>query len=218
MLQFKFGKISLADLKQVVNLRPQGMGDYDWLNTDSIPLSNYEKERLADLQRSISKTRSHLLNEATIWSRVIYPLLALAEQDTVQAWAQVSLSAKYDQFSIEGVADGVMGRSIDGYLETPYLVVVEAKRGVEAENPQFQLYGQLLAAARLNWLNDAQDPQEIFGCYTIADVWTFYRAIVCELDNDRPTLTLESSREFSEALEADVVFKILKGIVTRKLA
>ena len=81
--------LSLADLKQVVTLRPQGMGNYEWLNTDSIPLSHYEKECLADLQRSISKTRSHLLNEATIWSRVIYPLLALAEQDTVQAWAQV---------------------------------------------------------------------------------------------------------------------------------
>ena len=187
MLPFTFGKISLADLKQVVTLRPQGMGNYEWLNTDAILLSHYEKERLADLQRSISKTRSHLLNEATIWSRVIYPLLALAEQDTVQAWAQVSLSAKYDRFSIEGVADGVMGQSIDGYLETPYLVVVEAKRGVEAENPQFQLYGQLLAAARLNWVNDSQDPQEIFGCYTIADVWTFYRAVICGLDNERPT-------------------------------
>ena len=217
MLQFNFGKVSLADLKQVVNLRPQGMGEFDWLRIDRILLSDYEQQRLDDLRRSLSKTRSHLLNEATIWSRVIYPLLALAEQGTVQAWAQVNLSAKYDRFSIEGVADGVMGQSIDGYLETHYFVVVKAKRGIEAENPQFQLYGQLLAAARLNWQNDDQDPQEIFGCYTIADVWTFYRAEVQALESDRPTMILESSREFSEAQEAEVVFKILKGIVSRKL-
>ena len=44
MLQFTFGKINLADLKQVVILNPQGMGNYDWLDIDSIPLSNYEKE------------------------------------------------------------------------------------------------------------------------------------------------------------------------------
>ena len=93
MLQFTFGKVSLADLKQVVNLRPQGMGEFDWLRIDQILLSNYEQQRLDDLRRSLSKTRSHLLNEATIWSRVIY--LLLAEKGTVQAWAQVNLSAKY---------------------------------------------------------------------------------------------------------------------------
>ncbi len=114
MLQFTFGKVSLMDLKQVVNLQPQGMGEFDWLRIDQILLSNYEQQRLDDLRRSLSKTRSHLLNEATIWSRVIYPLLALAEQGTVQAWAQVNLSAKYHCRCLDllsGGGTGIGGRS-----------------------------------------------------------------------------------------------------------
>jgi hypothetical protein len=65
-----------------------------------------------------------------------------------------------------------------GMMESPYIVVVETKRGIDNQNPLFQLYGQLLAAAHLNWENENQEhsPQEIFGCYTIADSWTFVRA------------------------------------------
>ena len=48
-----------------------------------------------------------------------------------------------------------MGYSVAGRLEMPYLVVVETKRGVENQNPIFQLYAQLLAAARLNWEGDS---------------------------------------------------------------
>ena len=82
------------------------------------------------------------------------------------------LSAVYNQFEVDGIANGVMGYSVAGWLEMPYLVVVETKRGVENQNPIFQLYAQLLVAARLNWEDDSlQDSkaerapmQEIFGC------------------------------------------------------
>ena len=45
------------------------------------------------------------------------------------------LSAVYSQFEVDGMANGVMGYSVAGRLEMPYLVVVETKRGVENQNP-----------------------------------------------------------------------------------
>ncbi len=55
--------------------------------------------------------------------------------------------------------------------------------------------------------------QEIFGCYTIADVWTFVRAKISEIDSDRPVMVIENSREYSENWEAEMILKILKSIV-----
>jgi len=40
------------------------------------------------------------------------------------------LRATYPQFEIDGVADGVLGKCVSGLLETPFLVVIEAKRGL----------------------------------------------------------------------------------------
>jgi hypothetical protein len=158
------------------------------------------------------------MNEATIWSRGIYPLLFLVEQGQIQAWSGVALQATYPQFELEGIADGVLGKCVSGFIEAPFLIVVEAKRGLEAVNLVYQLYGQLLAAAHLNWENNSNDPQEIFGCYTVADIWTFIRAEVAGMTADRTTLRIEFSREYPEQVEAATIVKILKGIVARYLA
>jgi hypothetical protein len=157
------------------------------------------------------------MNEATVWARAIYPLLMLAEQDAVRAWAQVPLRATYPTFEISGVVDGVLGKELAGELEAPYLVFVEAKRGIEAQNPQYQLYGEMLAAAYINWKLDGQDPQTIFGCYTVADAWTFVKGEVLGMASDRPALSLESSREYSGKLEAETIVKILQQIVAQNL-
>lgn len=126
------------------------------------------------------------------------------------------LQAHYAKFDTEGIADGVLGRSVAGRLEAPYLIVVETKRGIENQNPLFQLYTQLLAAARLNWELDGLEPQEVFGCYTIADSWTFVRAEVKGLESDRPTLTVEGSKEYTEKNDAEIILQILQGIVSRR--
>jgi hypothetical protein len=96
-------------------------------------------------------------------------------------------------------------------------VFVEAKRGIEAQNPQYQLYGEMLAAAYINWELNGQDPQTIFGCYTVADVWTFVKGEVLGMASDRPALSLESSREYSGKLEAETIVKILQQIVAQNL-
>lgn len=195
----------------------KGMGDYAWLNPASTPLAAKHQAQLTDLQARLVRDRTLLMNEATIWSRAIYPLLLLAERDEIQAWAEVEVRGEYPNFTVAGVADGVLARCIEGELKTPYLIVVEAKCGLEAENPKYQLYGQLLAIAQMNWQTTKLEPQEVFGCYTIAATWTFVRAYVSGMASDRPTLTVESSQDYVEKLEAAQILGILQGIVSRCL-
>lgn len=215
MNKLTLAQVTLADLKRVVNLREKGIGNHEWTQVDAIHLTEREQYRLHEIEQILDADPVHLLNEITIWSRAIYPLLQLSEQDDIRALAGVPLQATYPNFSIDGIADGVIGKSITGRIESPYLVMVETKRGIEGQDPIPQLYGELLAAARLNWENDPHAPQEIFGCYTIADSWTFVRATVANLESDQPTLTTEHSREYTEKTNSAQILRILKAIVAR---
>jgi hypothetical protein len=217
MTSLILSKISLADLRNLVVIREQGVANYEWLQVDQVQIDEAENRRLKDIQSHLLNYQTHLMNEATIWSRAIYPLLLLAEKPPIQAWAEVALTAHYKNFDLDGMADGVLGKCVAGYIEAPYLVVVEAKRGLEAQNPQFQLYGQLLAAARINWETDHRLPQEIYGCYTIADTWTFIRGEITDIETDKPIMQVEASREYAEKLEAEIILKILKRIVDKRL-
>jgi hypothetical protein len=76
-----------------------------------------------------------LLNEATIWSRAIYPMLMLAGSEHMQAFAQVPLEARVARFELSGTLDGAPATSLTGGVEAPFLVVVEAKLGLDAINP-----------------------------------------------------------------------------------
>ncbi|NEO73642.1 hypothetical protein [Moorena sp. SIO3H5] len=58
--------------------------------------------------------------------------------------------------------------------------------------------------------------QTVFGCYTIADTWKFLRAEVEAIEQERPIMRVEYSREYVGRLESETIFKILKGIVGLK--
>jgi hypothetical protein len=184
---------------------------------DSLSASETEKPYLQGLMIRLRQTPTLLINEATLWARAIYPLLVLAERNPIQVWSQVPLQAQYAGFELDGIADGVLGKVVADRLKYPYLVIVETKQGVAGQNPLFQLYAQLLAAAHLNWEQDHLLPQEIFGCYTVADVWTFVRAEISGIDTDMPTLRVEYSREYGEKYEAETILKILKKIVSKHI-
>jgi hypothetical protein len=211
------GKLSLNDLRPLLDLDEREVADYPWLQVQDIPLSESEQQQLDWVKSRLVDEQTHLLNEATIWGRAIYPLLLLAERRNIRAWAEVPLSTAFPNFDIAGIIDGVLGKSVAGRLTSPYLVVVEAKRGIEGADPIPQLYGQLLIAAHLNWQTNALEPQEIFGCFTIADNWTFLRAELSAIASSKPRLLLEFSREFSEKYEPYVILKILKRIVESHL-
>lgn len=213
--KLKTSNLSLHQLQAYVTLHEQEVNSYSWLDASNVYLSESEQTRLAFLKEDLQHRRVQLMNEATVWARAIYPLLVLAEDQDIHAHTGISLSAMFQEFEIEVIADGVLGRGFGGSVDSPYLVVVEAKRGVEGQNPLVQLYLEVLAAAHLNWQNDGKPTQELFGCYTVADVWTFLKAEVSGFESPKPALKIEFSREFFEKVEADEICKILKKIVQR---
>lgn len=218
MDRLKLSTLSLEVLPTIIQLDERPIADYPWLIVDRIHLGEEDQRQIETIVRRVRKSPTNLLNEATIWGKAIFPLLLLAEQDTIEAWAEVPLSAQYATFTIDGIADGVLGRGVTGRLVTPYLVMIEANRGIDGENPIAQLYGQLLCGAWQNWQQDKQDPQEIFGCFTVGQTWQFVRAEVAGMESDRPRLQVEYSQEYSEKLEAELIVRILKSIVQRHLS
>ncbi len=215
MLRFTFSELSEETLNSIVKLREREVVPEKWIQR-MMALNDEEQERLKFLTSYLRNRQTHLMNEATIWSRAIYPLLMLAERGNIQAWAGVPLKAQYPRFELEGEADGTLASSVSGRIRVPYLIVVlQAQRGIDAPNPQFQLYGEMLAAAWLNWRGNHQTAQEIFGCYTISDSWTFVHGTVEGLEADKPVFTAELSAEYGERFEAETILQILKFIAAK---
>ena len=214
MPKFIFSDLSKNNLKSIVKIEEKGVVPERWAKM-SASCPPQDKNKIDLIQSYLKYHRLNLMNEATLWARAIYPLLMLAEQDNIEAWAEVPLNSKYPHFELDGIVDGVLGDCRSGMIEAPYLVVIEeAKRSLEAKLPQFQVYGAMLAAAWLNWQQSpSTTEQEIFGCYTISDNWTFIRGIVSYFEADYPVIQLEFSPEYFQRLEAETILQILKCIV-----
>lgn len=214
MMSLKLADLTLATLHSLVNLQQIEAESAFW-DALQTPLTQQDVAHIGFITTHLEKSPPVVMNEATIWSRAIYPLLLVGERGLVQAWAQVPLKAVYSRFELEGIADGVIGRTLLGQVDLPYLVVVETKRGTDAPNPQYQLLGAMLAAA---WMNQQRKPaahQEIFGCYTVSDTWTFVHGVVSGFELDRPSITVRLSGEYAERLQAEEIARLLKGIVAR---
>ncbi|MGH9936228.1 MAG: Clp protease N-terminal domain-containing protein [Blastocatellia bacterium] len=208
---FKFSELTPNSLNSIVMIEEKGVTPDFWDKVD-VSLTEQERQRVEALVSSFLNKSVLRMNEATIWSRVIYPLLVLAEQGSLEAWGQLPLKAQYSGFVLEGVADGVVGLNISGITKSFCLILIEAKRGMEAQGLLIHLYAAMLAAARLNWERDNRVPQEIFGCYTVADNWTFMHGLVSDIEAARPAMTVASSREYAEKVEAETILRILKFI------
>jgi hypothetical protein len=213
---FKFSELTPDSLNYIATIKEKGVAPDIWDKMD-LSLTEQERGRVESVASSLLDTSVVQMNEATIWSRAIYPLLVLAEQGSLVAWAQLPLKAQYLGFALEGIADGVMGHNISGLAKSLCLVVVQAKHEPDAQDPLIQLYGAMLAAARLNWGRDDRDTEEIYGCYTIADNWIFAHGLVADMDAPRPTMTVALSRAYSGTVEGETVLRILK-FITRKYA
>ncbi len=213
MRHFNLSQIGIDDLASLVDLDDQGMCEAPWAEWSELPLTVDEAQELGYVTRRLRSLPATLVNEATIWGRVVFPILVLCERDGLQAWSQVPLHATVGDAELDGVVDGALGRPVTGRLDPPYLLVVEAKRGVDAPSPQFQLYGELLAASKLHHTRRARERQVMHGCMTVADTFTFVRCEVGELAGARPTMLVASSREFSAKTEAREILAVLKGVV-----
>ncbi|MEM7533260.1 MAG: hypothetical protein AAF639_13850 [Chloroflexota bacterium] len=197
--------------------------DCAWQQYEHVQLSDTQQVVLDYIVGGVAKGRTSIMNEATLWARLNYPLLQLAETEQLQAWSEVSTSADLPYVTLHGVIDGVLGYTLASQLHTPWLVIVEAKKGLENKDPRYQLYGQILATIFLNHqakrtsadVEITVDESVLYGGYTVVDNWTFIRAKVTNLETNRPKMRLAFSREYAGRLEAETILKILT-IITHK--
>lgn len=216
MQTYRFSELTEETLDSLVTLHGK-IGVSEAWEQMQITLTAEEGKRIDIFRADLEELELIAMNEATLWSRVVYPLLVLAEQEHIRAWAGVPLKATYATFQLEGEADGALAPCVLGRMRQPYFVVHETKRGVNAPDPLYQLLGEMLAAAWLNWKKDANRAPEIFGCYTVAASWAFVRGVVSEIDSEKPTFAVEKSRTYDGVSDAERIVQILKVIVAKHL-
>jgi hypothetical protein len=213
MKTYVFNELTTAVLAEIADIRTEPSAPAFWEELARRELREHDRAQLGFIKEKLLYYKAQRVNAATIWARAIYPLLALAERGDIRAWSAVSLAATFDDVEVHGDADGALAQSINEEVGTPYLVVIEAKRGVAGTDPMPQLLGAMLCAGRLNEVNGHPLP-EVFGCYTIADVWTFLLGKV-DWSHARPRMTVLSSREYAEKTEAEAILGILGAIVSK---
>lgn len=210
---YAFNQLNATNLQEIAAIHYELAQPAVWEELGRRALGDTERTALAPLVAKLRDFGLHLANEATVWARAIYPLLALAERRGIFAFSVVSLAARFDDVEIRGEADGALAANVNAEPGAPYLVVIEAKRGIGATEPVSQLLGAMLCAAQRNE-RDGKPAEEIFGVYTIADVWTFVRAQI-DWSHPRPTMRVLASGEYVEKLEAATILAILESIIDR---
>ena len=66
MEKLTLSKISKADLKRFVQLEEKGIGSYEWLNLESITITQDEQQQVGYIQSHLLNYSIHLMNEATM--------------------------------------------------------------------------------------------------------------------------------------------------------
>ena len=213
-----------------VRSRLHAPGPEPWDSFARTELVGDERTELTALHKRLAYYTTARVNEATLWARAIYPLLVVAEAGDVRAWSQVALSVVVrgsdfrglgdEPLRLQGVVDGALAVDAAGQPVAPFLLVVEAKRALDAVDPLPQLQGAMLTVA-LQRLDEQPDrAHDVFGCFTVADAWTFLRGRFrrSPVSDGRFEITVEyhPSRELSERTEAEAIASILKSIVAQR--
>lgn len=213
MRRLLFAQVTLEDLQSLAQIKDVGLRSKPWDELARGDLTAAEEQIVAQISADLRRYQPSLVNETTVFARSIYPLLVLAETEGVQALADVGIRAQIGDVELAGMADGAMGRAVAGELRAPFLLLVEAKRGVEGVSPVAQLYAEMFAAALSNARESGRAGTTLYGCYTIADNWTFVQLTAEGLDSPQPALTIVTSSELNEKMEAGTIARILKSIV-----
>ncbi len=212
-----FGELTSDTIEALVALRTQPEQPEFWDELARGELLPQDQAFLAAVVARLEHFPAHRANEATTWARAIYPLLTLAEQGNIRAFAEVPMSAKIGDTELSGIADGALALGISADARAPFVVVIEAKRGVRATDPLPQLLGALLCASSLNQRAGQAVPS--FGVFTIADIWTFARAMCTPaIEGGKVQMTVTLSREYAERTEATAIVRILQSLVAQALA
>ncbi len=203
-----------------VHSRFHAQGAEPWESFSRTELTDEDRTELSSLARHLAFYTTTRVNEATLWARAIYPMLMVAEVGDVRAWSQVALNVVVrggEPIRLQGVVDGALAVDVAGQPTVPFLLVVEAKRLLDAVDPLPQIQGAMLTVALQRLDAQPDRTHEVFGCFTIGDIWTFLLGrFCCSPASDGITAEYHPSRELSERTEADVIASILKAIVARE--
>src|SRR5262245_47481006 len=93
MTKLSLASVTLDDLSRLAAMESRGVTQDPWDGAIEA-LDEGTLVQLRYLTAKLAQAQPTTLNEATIWSRAVYPLLELAEIDRVRAWAEVALVAK----------------------------------------------------------------------------------------------------------------------------
>lgn len=223
MASLSLNALTAESIRSLCRLSGHDVTEEPWRTLSASELSDDDRRLVSFYTSKNFATSATAMNESTVWSRVIYPLLMLAEVRDVRAWSQVPLTATIptadaaSPVTLTGVVDGVLAPEspLRGTPDLPYLLVVEAKRGMDASDPRPQMLGAILAAAVLR--RESADRAAIqYGCYTVGDVWTFVRARVAPAADAPLDVHLEWSREYAERHEPEAILKLLRGIAAAR--
>ena len=213
MKTYPFNELTAATLAEIAVICYEPRQPAVWEELARKEISVREREILAIITDKLRYFRTILANEATVWARAIYPVLAMAERGEIVAFSRVSLAAAFGDVQVRGEADGALAWSVNEEPGTPYVVIIEAKRGVEATEPISQLLGAMLCAAQKNE-RDGRPADEMYGVYTVADIWTFVRGQI-DWSQPKPTMRVLPSGEYAEKTEAATILAILESIVDK---
>lgn len=220
MAKLSLGSVTLDDLARLMALETRGVTAEPWDSAASSPIDDEARTQLRYLSSKLAHAQPTTLNEATLWARALYPLLELAEAGPIRAWSEVPIAAKDPRSDAEivGVVDGVLAPEglLAGVPGQPFLLVMEAKRGVAATDPRPALLAGLLAVLWTNGAAETDGRGEVFGCYTAGDLWTFVRAAASlrpEGHIPRLGVVLSWSREYAERAEAGAILGVLRAII-----
>jgi hypothetical protein len=172
--RLSLGSVTVDDLARLAALASPDTAGEPW-NGAVEPLDEQTQVLLAYLTAKLAGAHPTTLNEATLWSRALYPLLELAEIGRVRAWAEVTLTAKdpTSDTELSGVVDGALAHEgvFAGTPGQPFLLVMEAKRVMGATDPRPALVAALIAVL---WTKlgaaEAEQKAETFGCFTAGDI------------------------------------------------
>ncbi|MEI7893311.1 MAG: hypothetical protein WCI05_09470 [Myxococcales bacterium] len=204
--------IKRSDLAQVARLHDVGVVDEPWDTFAQTSLSSDEQLEITKLVRRFRGLHASLINEATLWSRLIYPLLVLAERGNVRAWAEVPISGQLGELEVDGVVDGALALGGADSPALPLLFIIECKRGTEATSPVDALYAALMCLA------SGEPKRPRYGCYTVGDDWTFAELKWGASKTSKGSIEIKTSREYDEKTEAGTILSVLKAIVDKELS
>jgi hypothetical protein len=211
MESYALKELTTAQLREVAVIRHEAKQPAVWEKLARREIG--ERERAA-LELILDKLRDYgtlRVNEATLWARAIYPLLALAERDDIRAWSLVPLAGTFNDVELGGEVDGALASSFAEEVELPYFIVAQAKRGVGGSDPMAQLLGAMLCAAKRND-HEGHPAEQIYGCFTIGDVWTFVRGKL-DWSQPKPAMSVLPSREYTERTEATTILAIIESVL-----